>query len=62
MSVVKILAVIQVCLEGSLSKKHTRNSLAHGKRDAGDMIPWTIAQHFLVYFMIHYSSLVVIAS
>jgi len=43
----QILAVIQVCLEGSLSKKHTRNSLDHGKRPFGDLIPWTIAQHFL---------------
>lgn len=40
------LVVIQVCLEGEISKQTVANSLARGHRPAGDMIPWLISQQF----------------
>lgn len=42
----EILAVLQVALEGSLSRQVIMNALARGKRESGDLIPWTIAQQF----------------
>ncbi|EDV29586.1 uncharacterized protein TRIADDRAFT_20052 [Trichoplax adhaerens] len=44
-----ILCVIQVCLEGGISKHLVMNSLSQGKRASGDMIPWTISQQFQDY-------------
>uniref|UniRef100_A0A0N4ZF12 RNA cytidine acetyltransferase n=1 Tax=Parastrongyloides trichosuri TaxID=131310 RepID=A0A0N4ZF12_PARTI len=44
-----ILAVIQVCYEGNLSKDTVSGALGRGKRAAGDLIPWTISQQFLDY-------------
>lgn len=41
-----ILVVIQVCMEGAISKESVLKSLARGKRDAGDLIPWCISQQF----------------
>jgi len=41
-----ILCVIQVCLEGEISKESVMASLARGQRASGDLIPWTIAQQF----------------
>ena len=41
-----ILAVVQVALEGKISRKAVDAQLARGHRSAGDMIPWTIAQQF----------------
>lgn len=41
-----ILAVVQVCLEGQISRQAIMASLARGKRSAGDLIPWTISQQF----------------
>lgn len=41
-----ILAVIQVALEGRISKKTVDHQLARGHRSAGDLIPWTISQQF----------------
>lgn len=41
-----ILAVVQVALEGKISKKSVEAQLARGHRSAGDLIPWTIAQQF----------------
>ena len=41
-----ILCFAQVCLEGQLSKQSILNSLARGKRAAGDLIPWTVSQQF----------------
>jgi len=35
-----------VCLEGEISKKSVAENLSRGKRAAGDLIPWTIAQQF----------------
>ncbi|KAI1004518.1 RNA cytidine acetyltransferase [Podosphaera aphanis] len=40
------LCVIQVALEGKISKESVMNSLSRGKRAAGDLIPWTISQQF----------------
>jgi N-acetyltransferase 10 len=41
-----VLAVIQVALEGSISRKTVEAQLARGHRSAGDLIPWTISQQF----------------
>ena len=42
-----ILAVVQICLEGALSKTKVKASLDSGRRAAGDLLPWTISQQFL---------------
>jgi len=42
----EVLCVIQVCLEGEISKVVMSNSLARGKRGSGDLIPWTISQQY----------------
>ncbi|PVD33452.1 hypothetical protein C0Q70_04708 [Pomacea canaliculata] len=42
----EVLCVLQVCLEGEISKTSIMNSLARGKRASGDLIPWTISQQF----------------
>jgi len=41
-----VLAVIQVALEGKISRKSVEAQLARGHRSAGDLIPWTISQQF----------------
>lgn len=41
-----VLAVVQVALEGQISRKTVEAQLARGQRSAGDLIPWTIAQQF----------------
>jgi N-acetyltransferase 10 len=41
-----ILAVVQVALEGKVSRKSVEAQLARGHRSAGDMIPWTVSQQF----------------
>jgi N-acetyltransferase 10 len=41
-----VLCAIQVALEGEISKESVLASLARGKRDAGDLIPWCISQQF----------------
>ena len=41
-----VLAVIQVALEGRISRKTVEAQLARGHRSAGDLIPWTISQQF----------------
>ena len=41
-----ILAVVQVALEGRISRKAVAAQLARGHRSAGDLIPWTISQQF----------------
>ena len=38
------LMIVQVCLEGEISKKSVMNSLSRGKRAFGDLIPWTVSQ------------------
>ncbi|XP_012250606.2 RNA cytidine acetyltransferase [Athalia rosae] len=42
----EILVVIQVCLEGEISKSSIADGLGRGRRAAGDLIPWTIAQQY----------------
>ena len=41
-----IFCVIQVCLEGAISKGSVRAGLGRGERAAGDLIPWTVSQQF----------------
>jgi N-acetyltransferase 10 len=41
-----ILAVIQVCLEGSISRESVLKALARGERASGDLIPWCISQQY----------------
>ncbi|KKA30179.1 hypothetical protein TD95_001178 [Thielaviopsis punctulata] len=40
------LCVVQVALEGQISKKSVLESLSHGKRPHGDLIPWLVSQQF----------------
>ena len=41
-----VLAVVQVCLEGQISKDAATRSMARGEAPAGDLIPWTLSQQF----------------
>jgi N-acetyltransferase 10 len=41
-----VLAVVQVALEGTISKKSATASLAAGQLPQGDLIPWTVGQQF----------------
>eukprot|EP00955_Chlamydomonas_euryale_P044497 352905-Chlamydomonas_euryale.AAC.1 len=41
-----ILAVVQVALEGAISRASARTSLAKGDLPQGDLVPWTISQQF----------------
>ncbi|KAJ3485257.1 hypothetical protein NLI96_g5090 [Meripilus lineatus] len=40
------LVVLQVALEGNISKQSILESLSRGKRAGGDMIPWVISQQY----------------
>ena len=40
------LCVIQVALEGQISKESVLNNLSRGKRAAGDLIPWVVSEQF----------------
>lgn len=40
------LVVLQVCLEGEISRDSILASLSRGKRADGDLIPWTMSQQF----------------
>jgi N-acetyltransferase 10 len=40
------LVVIQVALEGRISKQSVQAALSRGKREGGDMIPWLVSQQF----------------
>ncbi|KAH6645419.1 GNAT acetyltransferase 2-domain-containing protein [Truncatella angustata] len=40
------LCVIQVALEGKISRQSVLNSLDRGTRPAGDLIPWLVSQQF----------------
>lgn len=40
------LVVVQIALEGQISKQSVLNSLARGQRAAGDLIPWLVSQQF----------------
>ena len=39
-----VLCVLQVCLEGAISRDNVMKSLSRGKRASGDLIPWTVSQ------------------
>eukprot|EP00928_Gymnodinium_smaydae_P038712 TRINITY_DN26640_c0_g1_i1.p1 TRINITY_DN26640_c0_g1~~TRINITY_DN26640_c0_g1_i1.p1 ORF type:complete len:1041 (-),score=246.90 TRINITY_DN26640_c0_g1_i1:44-3166(-) len=43
----EVLVAIQICMEGALSQEFVKSSLRRGVRPSGDLIPWTLAQHFL---------------
>ncbi|XP_012671087.1 RNA cytidine acetyltransferase [Clupea harengus] len=45
-SLPEVLAVVQVCLEGEISKQSILNSLSRGKKASGDLIPWTVSEQF----------------
>ncbi|SLM34233.1 nucleolar atpase kre33 [Lasallia pustulata] len=40
------LCVVQVALEGQISKQSVLNSLSRGQRAGGDLIPWLVSQQF----------------
>ncbi|KAH7027767.1 GNAT acetyltransferase 2-domain-containing protein [Microdochium trichocladiopsis] len=40
------LCVIQIALEGRISRESVINSLSRGSRPAGDLIPWLVSQQF----------------
>lgn len=41
-----VLAVVQVALEGAISRKSAQAQLAAGTAPQGDLIPWTVSQQF----------------
>lgn len=43
----EVLVAIQLCIEGALSQESVKASLKRGLRPSGDLIPWTLTQHFL---------------
>lgn len=48
------LVVLQVALEGQISKQSVLNSLARGIKAGGDLIPWTISQQVCFCWCIKY--------
>ncbi|WPH02683.1 RNA cytidine acetyltransferase [Acrodontium crateriforme] len=42
----EILCVLQVALEGQISRESVLNSLSRGQRAGGDLIPWLVSQQF----------------
>ncbi|GAB0097389.1 RNA cytidine acetyltransferase [Sergentomyia squamirostris] len=42
----EVLVVIQVCLEGEISVSTVQDSLARGKKAAGDLIPWIVSEQY----------------
>ncbi|KAF2435859.1 putative nucleolar ATPase Kre33 [Tothia fuscella] len=40
------LCVVQVALEGQISRESVMNSLSRGQRPSGDLIPWLVSQQF----------------
>ncbi|XP_066492273.1 RNA cytidine acetyltransferase isoform X2 [Tiliqua scincoides] len=45
-SLPEVLAVVQVCLEGEISRQSIMNSLSRGRKAFGDLIPWTVSEQF----------------
>ena len=45
-SIPDVMAVCQVALEGGINKKQVAAQLGRGKRESGDLIPWTVSQQF----------------
>lgn len=41
-----VLCVIQVALEGKISKSSVLSALTQGEKPAGDLIPWTVSNQF----------------
>ncbi|CAJ2676937.1 unnamed protein product [Trifolium pratense] len=41
-----ILCVVQVCLEGQISRQSAIQSLSHGHQPSGDQIPWKFCEQF----------------
>uniref|UniRef100_A0A0E0F9Y4 RNA cytidine acetyltransferase n=1 Tax=Oryza meridionalis TaxID=40149 RepID=A0A0E0F9Y4_9ORYZ len=41
-----ILCVVQVCLEGQISRKSAMKSLSEGRSPSGDQIPWKFCEQF----------------
>lgn len=46
--VLQVLAVIQIAMEGALSSATVCSNIGRGKRAAGDLLPWTVSQQFMV--------------
>ncbi|QIW95901.1 hypothetical protein AMS68_001419 [Peltaster fructicola] len=42
----EILCVLQVALEGQISRESVINALSRGQRAGGDLIPWLVSQQF----------------
>ncbi|EKE41300.1 hypothetical protein ENUP19_0341G0080 [Entamoeba nuttalli] len=42
-----ILAAVQLSLEGGIARKRVSESWFRGKKETGDLIPWTLTQQFL---------------
>jgi len=42
----EILCVLQIALEGQISRESVLNSLSRGQRAGGDLIPWLVSQQF----------------
>jgi GNAT acetyltransferase 2 len=38
--------MLQVALEGKISRASVQSALARGQRASGDLIPWTLSQQF----------------
>lgn len=45
----EVLVIIQVCLEGEISKNTVMEGYSRGKRASGDLIPWTVGQQYQDY-------------
>ncbi|XP_042231993.1 RNA cytidine acetyltransferase-like [Homarus americanus] len=44
-----VISVVQVALEGKISKSSVMSALTQGEKPAGDLIPWTISNQFQNY-------------
>ncbi|XP_071453035.1 RNA cytidine acetyltransferase isoform X2 [Hetaerina americana] len=42
----EVLAAVQICLEGGVSRDSVESGLSRGRRAWGDLIPWTVAQQY----------------
>jgi len=45
-SLPQVLVVVQIAMEGALTKEFVRASMKRGLRPSGDLIPWTLSQNF----------------
>lgn len=43
---IMIVCVVHVALEGKISKDVAKNTIQRGVKPSGDMIPWTMTQHY----------------